>query len=87
MGVRGPISHWVATNIAYVSDATDTPYYPGMNDNVKACTYLHFYAVLVDHNGYAFDFPILLAEVERRPTQLAIANMEARNVHLCDTLP
>lgn len=48
---------------------------------------IYFYAVLVAHNGYAFDFPILLAEVERRPTQLAIANMEARNVHFCDTLP
>ncbi len=26
-----------------------------------------YIVVLVAHNGFAFDFPILLAEVERRP--------------------
>lgn len=44
-------------------------------------------AVLVAHNGFSFDYPILLAEVERRPRDLAISTLEASNVHFSDTLP
>ena len=42
--------------------------------------------VLVAHNGFAFDFPILLAEVERRP-ELDLFNFRTGNVHFSDTLP
>ena len=41
--------------------------------------------VLVAHNGFAFDFPILLAEVERRP-ELDLFNFRTGNVHFSDTL-
>ncbi len=41
--------------------------------------------VLVAHNGSAFDFPILFAEVERR-SELATLNFP-NNFHFCDTLP
>ena len=43
--------------------------------------------VLLAHNGFAFDFPVLFAEVERRPSDLAVADFERRNIHFSDTLP
>ena len=54
LSVVFPFLDWVITITSHVSDATHTLHYP----------------VLVAHNGFAFDFPILLAEVERRPQQL-----------------
>ena len=42
--------------------------------------------VLVAQYGFVFDFPILLAEVERRP-QLDLFNFRTGNVHFSDTLP
>ena len=42
--------------------------------------------VLVAHNGFAFDFPILLAEVERR-MELHLSDFVSRNIHFSDTLP
>lgn len=46
-----------------------------------------FIIVLVAHNGFAFDFSILFAEVERRPDHLALSAFEAGNIHFSDTLP
>ncbi len=40
--------------------------------------------VLVSHNGYQFDFPMLLAEVERN--NLDSSCFERHNVHFSDTL-
>ncbi len=40
--------------------------------NVIIILHLHFFVVLVAHNGFSFDFPLMLAEVERRPKQLAL---------------
>ena len=48
---------------------------------------LHFHVVLLAHNGFVFDFPVLLAEVERRPRQLAASIFEDHNIHFGDTLP
>jgi len=42
--------------------------------------------VLVAHNGFAFDFPILLAEVERR-VELQLTLFRSANIHFSDTLP
>ncbi len=42
--------------------------------------------VLVAHNGFLYDFPILLAEIERR-TELAFSLFIGGNVHFSDTLP
>ena len=41
--------------------------------------------VLVAHNGYAFDFPLLLSEIERRPTTLTFSALET--IQFSDTLP
>ena len=46
--------------------------------------YLH--TVLVAHNGYRFDFPILLAETERRPEKLALSQLSSHRIHFSDTL-
>ncbi|XP_064397556.1 uncharacterized protein LOC135344319 [Halichondria panicea] len=62
---------WLATTTAHVSEVTGIPHYP----------------VLVAHNGFSFDFPVLLAEVERRPESLATSIFEAKNIHFSDTLP
>ncbi len=43
--------------------------------------------VLVAHNGFSFDFPILLAEVERRPDALSASSFETHRIHFIDTLP
>ena len=48
---------------------------------------LHFNTVLVAHNGFSFDFPILMAEVERRPRELNIEDFTAKNIHFSDSLP
>ena len=44
-----------------------------------------FYTVLVAHNGFQFDFPILFAEVERRQT-LELSAFESSDIHFADTL-
>ena len=43
--------------------------------------------VLVAHNGFAYDFLLLLAEIERRPKHLNMQEFVNRNVHFADTLP
>ena len=57
--------------------------------NNSCCLYITIIVstlVLVAHNGFAFDFPILLAEVERHP-ELDLFNFQTGNVHFSDTLP
>ena len=44
------------------------------------------YIVLVSHNGYRFDFPMLLAEIERRPEKLALSQLLNHRIHFSDTL-
>lgn len=39
------------------------------------------------HNGFTFNYPILLAEVERRPRVLALSTFEKGKIHFSDTLP
>ena len=43
--------------------------------------------VLVAHNGLMYDFPLLLAEIERRPKDLSTVHLVHHNVHFADTLP
>lgn len=79
---------WLATTTSHVSDATSIPHYPGNIVTSKLVMYFTYnIIVLVAHNGFAFDFPILLAEVERRPQQLVITDFEAKSIHFSDTLP
>ena len=54
--------------------------------NNSCCLYKTNTVVLVAQYGFRFDFPILLAEVERRP-QLDLFNFRTGNVHFSDTLP
>ena len=84
---------WLATTTAHVSEVTGTPHYPGKTGLLHTTipsTY-HFHSVLVAHNGFSFDFPVLMAEVERRPERrpesLATSIFEANNIHFSDTLP
>ena len=46
-----------------------------------------FFIVLVAHNGFLFDFPILLAEVKRRPEVFNLSIFETNRIHFADTLP
>ncbi len=83
---------WIQSTTEYVSDCTDTVHYPGMQllqiiINVIIILHLHFLVVLVAHNGFSFNFPLMLAEVERRPKQLALCVFEDQNIHFSDTLP
>ena len=43
-------------------------------------------SVLVAHNGDGFDFPVLLAEMERRPKLMAVTDLVRHNIHFTDTL-
>ena len=45
-----------------------------------------FSLVLVAHNGYTFDFPMLLAEIERRPQKLSLSQLSLHRIHFADTL-
>ena len=84
--------HWIESTTKYISDTTDTLHYPGMQKVTSLppsihIFYLHFHAVLVTHNRFGFDFPVLLAEVERRPRQFASSIFEDHNINFSDTLP
>ena len=50
------------------------------------CSQCSSHSVLVAHNGYKFDFPMLLAELERRSTDLK-SHIQSCNIHFADTLP
>ena len=43
--------------------------------------------VLVAHNGFVYDFPLLLAEIERRPNCLSTQHFVSQSIHFADTLP
>ena len=42
--------------------------------------------VLAAHNGFRFDFPILLSEIQRRPKSLNFYNLSQLRLHFADTL-
>ena len=80
---------WVCTTTKEVSEASSTPYHPGTHTNTILSTVQFTFTcllVLVAHNGYKFDFPILLAEISRRPHQLKIDALVSHNIHFADTL-
>ncbi len=80
---------WVTSVTAEVSDATSTSHFPGIAidlfSNVFDLLHFNIHVVLVAHNGFSFDFPILLSEVESRDIPLSI--FENHNVHFSDPLP
>ncbi len=86
---------WLISTTKQVSDKTSTPHYPGKDfpqvhsilHNRANNTYHLITTVLVAHNGFSFDFPMLLAEVERCPENLSTSVFEHANVHFSDTLP
>ena len=48
---------------------------------------MHFFSVvLVAHNGFTFDYPLLLAEIERTP-EINVQSLKESNIHFADTLP
>ncbi len=77
---------WIASNTTPVSEKTGIPHYPGSitPSFYSFLIYVHT-LVLVEHNGSAFDFPILFAEVEQNG-ELATLNFP-NNVHFYDMLP
>ena len=54
---------------------------------IQWCITVVVSTVLVAHNGFSSDFPILFAEVERRPDQLSASIFETDSIHFADTLP
>lgn len=79
---------WIAATMTLVRDTTGKSYYPGMmKSRCMLKSEVFFNVVLVAHNGFAFDFPVLFAEVERRPTDLSTSSFVDGNVHFSDTLP
>lgn len=79
---------WIKLTIAEVSEVTSAYHYPGLVSE-EYCTLryrcLKLHLVLVAHNGFAFDFPILFAEIERRP-RLSTSTLITSKVHYSDTL-
>jgi DNA polymerase III alpha subunit (gram-positive type) len=45
-----------------------------------------YYPVLVAHNGFTFDYPMLLAEIKRTP-EISFQSLKESNIHFADTLP
>jgi hypothetical protein len=58
---------WLVTTTSDISSATGITHFPGLLHLLLGVLILFCYSVLVAHNGFLFDFPILLAEVEHRP--------------------
>ena len=50
------------------------------------CSCFSLDVVLVAHNGYVFDFPMLLAEIERRPEKLSLSQLSLHKIYFADTL-
>ena len=79
---------WVSGVISKVTEATGSSHCPGKlyvynNNNLSTC----FLVVLLAHNGFGFDYPILLSELERRPDKVSTTLLEEKNIHFSDTLP
>ena len=72
-----------------MSEACNAEHYPGWKstDTHMDTTASHLIPVLVAHNGFAYDFPLLLAEIERRPKYLSTQELVTHNVRFADTLP
>ncbi len=80
---------WLNSAVAHVSDATCTVHYPGMYYIQPLFTYIVTYSVtvvLVAHNGFAFDFPFVMAEVENRDN-LSMSLFTSNSIHFSDSLP
>ena len=82
---------WIYITTQEYNEASGCDHYPGLSETlmhtwsiceVIACVH----AVLVAHNGYRFDFPMLLAEIERRPEKLALSQLSSHRIHFSDTL-
>ena len=81
---------WLSETTQEVSKSTKL--HPGKDscDTVEdvMCHHYHesaFTAVLVAHNGYEFDFPLLLEEMKRTP-QLSTSTLAELNIFFADTL-
>lgn len=80
---------WLVSAVTHVSDATSTVHYPGMLYSFPLLTITITYTVtivLVAHNGFSFDFPILMSEVETRDN-ISLALFTSNSIHFSDSLP
>ena len=58
---------WINDTINEIQGNCESRYFPGMHSIVLVIVVLKcLYTVLVAHNGFAFDYRILTAEVEHR---------------------
>ena len=83
---------WISTTTKEVSEASNAPHTPGTHTftctqyftTIIAATVL--FSVLVAHNGYQYDFPILLAEIERSDKAELTNWLITHNIRFADTL-
>ncbi len=79
---------WLTSAVTHDSDVTSTVHCPG-NIIYSLCLQIEMYAVtivLVAHNGFSFNFPILMAEVENRDN-LSLSIFTSNLIHFSDSLP
>ena len=76
---------WIHVTTQEYNEACGCDHYSGLSQ-FSCITCYKITLVLVSHNGYRFDFPILLAEIERRPEKLALTQLVTHNIHFSDTL-
>ena len=62
---------WIHVTTQEYNEAFGCDYYSGFS-RFSCITCNKITLVLVFYNGYCFDFPILLAEIERRPEKLPL---------------
>ena len=77
---------WVSTTTKEYSESTGNVHFPGIIFYFKSICILLMCVVLVAHNGFTFDFPILLAEMERRKDHFTTSLIHSHNIHFADTL-
>ena len=87
---------WISTTTKEVSEASNAPHTPGTHTCKCTCIqYIiaatvqltnNFFSVLVAHNGYQYDFPILLAEIERSDKPELTNWLITHNIWFADTL-
>ena len=82
---------WVSKTTQEVSEQSSASLYPGVFSLLQhvyfVVTIMLLSTVIVAHNGFAYDFPLLLAEIERRPKDLSTRDLVTHNIYFADTLP
>lgn len=82
---------WITNTTEEHNHNTGRTHFPGISPDLNEfqdslILLLLLLTVLVAHNGFKFDFPLLFAEIDRREEHLNTSILCTNNIHFGDTL-